>query len=140
MPMEPPSSDAVELTRRSLEAANRRDLDAIQSFFAPNAVWETLLDGPIEGEEAIREAFADWLRSYDAYEVELEGITHVGGGVVLALTRHQARLTGGGDVHQAFPCVYVWEDGVITRFLTTWDHEGADEARATAARLAAERG
>jgi ketosteroid isomerase-like protein len=138
MPAALPAPDAVDLTRRSLEAANRRDLDAIQSFFAPNAVWETLLDGPIEGKEAIRGAFADWLRSYDAYEVELEGITHVGGGVVLALTRHRGRLAGGGDVHQAFPCVYVWEGGVITRFLTRWDHLGNDEARAAAARLVAD--
>jgi ketosteroid isomerase-like protein len=133
------SPNPVELVRRSLEAANRRDVDAILSFFAPDAVWETLLDGPVEGKEAIRGAFADWLRSYETYEVELEETLHVGGGVVLALTRHQGRLAGGGDIRQAFPCVYVWEDGVITRFLTIWDGRSIDEARAAAERLAGER-
>jgi len=140
MPEESTTPNVIELTRRTLEAGNRRDVDAILRFFAADALWETTLDGPIEGEEAIRGAFEDWLGSYEAYEIQLEEIAHVGGGVVLALTRHRGRLAGGGDLHQVSPWVYVWEDGVITRFLTTWDDRGIDEARAAAERLAEQRG
>jgi hypothetical protein len=43
----------VELTRRIFEAANRRDLDVTQSFYAPHAVWETVrLGTSFEGRAA----------------------------------------------------------------------------------------
>ena len=41
MSLEPSATfDLVELTHRQFEAASRRDLDAVLSFYASDAVWE----------------------------------------------------------------------------------------------------
>jgi len=58
MPEESTTPDLVELTRRNFEAANRRDFDAVLSFFAPDAVWDASLSGvgigTFEGSAAVR--------------------------------------------------------------------------------------
>ena len=52
--------DLVELTRRMFDAANRRDLDVTQKFFAPDAFWETVsLGTSFEGAAAIRDFLED---------------------------------------------------------------------------------
>jgi ketosteroid isomerase-like protein len=56
MPEESTTPDPVALTRRAFEAVNQRDIDAVMSFFAPDAV----LDGRVEvceGRAAIRAFF-----------------------------------------------------------------------------------
>lgn len=42
MPEESTTSDLVELIRDAFEAVNRRDLDAVMGFYAPDAVWEAV--------------------------------------------------------------------------------------------------
>ena len=41
MTKESTTPDLVELVRKQLEAVNRRDLDAVMSFYAPDSVWES---------------------------------------------------------------------------------------------------
>jgi ketosteroid isomerase-like protein len=40
MTEESATPDLVELSRQRLEAVNRRDLEAVMSFFAADAVWD----------------------------------------------------------------------------------------------------
>jgi hypothetical protein len=40
MPEESTSADLVEFTRRSVEAANRGDFDALLRGYAPDVVWD----------------------------------------------------------------------------------------------------
>jgi len=56
MPEESTTPDLVELGSRFLEAANRRDFDAMLSFFAPDAVLGSgdALRMTFEGVAAIR--------------------------------------------------------------------------------------
>jgi ketosteroid isomerase-like protein len=62
MSQESTTSDLVEVTRRLFEASNRRDFDAVQSFFAPDAVWEAVsLGTSFDGVAAIRGFLEDWL-------------------------------------------------------------------------------
>ena len=56
--------DLLEPSRRFVEAANRRDLDAMLSFFAPGAIWEDAGLGTFEGAAAIRGFWQDWFASY----------------------------------------------------------------------------
>jgi ketosteroid isomerase-like protein len=57
--------DLVELTRGFYEALNRRDLDAAQNLFAPDAVYEAVsLGATFEGAEEIRRFIEDWLGAY----------------------------------------------------------------------------
>jgi ketosteroid isomerase-like protein len=61
MPEESTTPDPVELTRRTFEVGNRRDFDAVVSFWRPDYVWDLspMGLGIYEGAEAIRAFFED---------------------------------------------------------------------------------
>jgi ketosteroid isomerase-like protein len=63
MPEESTTPDLVERTRRSLEAANRRDFDAVMSFYGPDPVWDVSPKGLglYVGVVAVRGFFEDWI-------------------------------------------------------------------------------
>ena len=91
MPEESPTLDLVELQKRLTEAANRRDLDAVMSFYAPDALWESPpLGTSFAGVAAIRSFHEDWLRAYEEYEIQTEEILDLGNGVVLSVIRQNA--------------------------------------------------
>jgi ketosteroid isomerase-like protein len=102
MSQESPTPVLVEFDR-FLEAANRSDLDAVMSFFTPDAVWQMRAGGiTFEGVAAIRGFWQDWYANYDELEVEPEEILYLGNGVVFAVLIQKARLVGtsGGDLRQ----------------------------------------
>jgi uncharacterized protein (TIGR02246 family) len=130
--------DLVERVRRLLEAANRRDLDAVLSFFAPNAVWETVGGlGTFEGHVGIRRFWEDWYASYEELEVEPQEILDLGNGVTFAVVIQKARLVGSGDVRHRTGFVGVWVEGLLGGVT---NYSDPDEARAAAERLAEKRG
>jgi ketosteroid isomerase-like protein len=62
MPEESSAPDAVELTRLAFEAVNQRDIDAIVSFFGPDAVLDgRAVGGLYEGRAAIRGFLEEWI-------------------------------------------------------------------------------
>jgi ketosteroid isomerase-like protein len=126
--------DPVESVRRHFEAGNRRDIDAVMSSFAADAVFEGRGLGDIfEGQAAIRAFVESWFGMYEELEFKLEEVHDLGNGVVLAVVLQEARPAGiAGHVHQREGWVYVWVGGLIAR-LTASD---IDEARAAAERLA----
>jgi ketosteroid isomerase-like protein len=139
MPEESATPDLVELTRRSLEAANRRDFDAVMSFYGPDPVWDVspMGLGLYEGAVAVRGFFEDWIGAYEEWEIEPEEILEVGNGVVLAIFVQNARPAGSdGYVRLRYAAIGVWVQGGIAR---TTNYGDIDEARAAAERLAQER-
>ena len=136
MSEESTTPDLVELVRRQFKAGNRRDLDAVTSSFAPDAVLDGRVVGDhFEGRAAIRSFIEDWFGTYEELEFGLEEVRDLGKGVVFAVVTQNGRLVGSaGHVRQREGWVYVWVGGLIAR-LTISD---IDEARATAARLAEE--
>jgi ketosteroid isomerase-like protein len=70
------SSHLTTLVRSCVEASARRDLDAMMSFYAADAVLDTSLVGwgTFRGRQAIRGFYGDWLAAYEDadYEVEVE--------------------------------------------------------------------
>jgi ketosteroid isomerase-like protein len=138
MPEESTTPDPVELVRRQFEAGNRRDLDAVTSSFAADAVLDgRALGDRFERRAAIRRFVEDWFGAYEELEFGLEEARDLGKGVVFAVVTQNGRPLGSeGHVRQREGWVYVWAGNLIAR-LTISD---IDEARATAARLAEERG
>ena len=138
MSEESTTPDPVERVRRQAEAANRRDLDAVMSSFAPDAVFEGRALGDIyEGRAAIRSFIEYWFGMYEELEYGLEEVRDLGKGVVFAVVTQNGRLVGSaGHVRQREGWVYVWVGGLIAR-LTTYE---LAEGRAAADRLAEERG
>ena len=67
MSQESTTPGLVELMGRLVEAANRRDLDAVMSFYAPDGVWEaTGIGASFAGEAAVRGLYEDWLGALEA--------------------------------------------------------------------------
>ena len=129
--------DLVERAHRQREDANRRDIDAVMSSFAVDAVLEGRALGDVfEGQEAIRAFLDRWFGMYDALEFKFEEIHDLGNGVVFAVVVQEARPTGiAGRVRQREGWVYLGAGGLIAR-LAIFE---IDEARTAAERLAEER-
>jgi ketosteroid isomerase-like protein len=135
---EPPTPDLVELTRRSMEAGNRRDFGAQVSIFAPDAVFDAspMGLGVYEGRAAIRNFLEEARRPYEEARAELEENVDLGGGVGFAVLVLTGRLVGSGELRMRYAGIGVWANGLMQRGTNYLDIE---EARATAERLAAER-
>jgi ketosteroid isomerase-like protein len=131
--------DLVELSRRFIDTANRRDFDAGMSFYAPDAVLESMgMATSFEGVAAIRRFFEDFIEAYEEYRVEPEEILDLGNGVTFSVIVQQGRPVGStAHVHMRFSAVTTWVDGLIER---NTNYTDIDEARAAAERLAGERG
>ena len=86
MSEESTTPDPVERVRRQFEAGNRRDIDAVMSSFAVDAVLEGRALGDIfEGQAAIRAFVEGWFGVYEELEFKLEEVHDLGNGVVLAV-------------------------------------------------------
>ncbi len=140
MPEESKTPDLVELVVAFFEAANRRDLDARMSLLAPDAVWDLSPTGigTFKGRAAIRRFLEDWRSGYEELRWAVEEVVDLGNGVVLAVTRQDAFMGGGGPpLHEMWAYVFVWVQGMVARVTP---HNDIDQARAAAELLAQERG
>jgi ketosteroid isomerase-like protein len=139
MSEESTTPDLVELTRRAVEAANRRDLDAVIGFFASDTVFEGRgVGATFEGRAAFRSFLEDWFGTYEELEFKLEEVHDLDNGVVFAVVVQEGALAGSaghGHFRQREGWVFLWERGLIAR-LSTHD---IDMARAAAERLAESR-
>src|ERR1700730_9238133 len=135
MSEESTTPDLVERAGRLFEAANRRDFDAVMSFYAPDAVWEAVsLGTSFEGVAAIRGFFEDWLGAYEEWELEPEEILDLGNGVVLVVARLTGRPVGStaSGLMRRRPLALIWVEGLVARVTAYADSIG--EARAAAER------
>ena len=136
MPGESTTPDPAGLTRLAFEAANQRDIDAVMSFFAPDAVFQGRVAGDLfEGRAAIRGFLDEWFRSFAEVRFEVEEFVVLDDGVVLAVVNQEGRPVGGdGVVHQREGWAICWSaDGLMVRLTV---HGDIDAARAAAGRLA----
>jgi ketosteroid isomerase-like protein len=132
--------DLVELLRRRVKAVDRGDIDAMTSFLASDAVWDSTPMGMevYDGREAIRRFFGDWWSAYETYQAEVEEILDLGEEVTFAVVIFKARPIGSsGEVRLRYGVITEWVEGVVVRDTNYTD---IDEARAAAERLAEERG
>jgi ketosteroid isomerase-like protein len=130
--------DLEERSRWAVDAFNRRDWDALLADFAPDAVWDGEALGTFEGRDAIRRFLEDWIEAYDEYEEVAREPHDLGNGVWFAISRSRGRPKGSTELLELrFALVATEADGLIERLMARTD---IDAARATAERLAQERG
>jgi ketosteroid isomerase-like protein len=132
--------DLVELQKRLTEAANRRDLDALMAFYAPDCVYDMspIGMGVFEGPAAARGFIEDWWVSYEEHEFEAAEILDLGNGVGFRVVIQKGRPVGSNSqVQLSYGAVGVWEDGKIVRMT---NYNDIEEARTAAEQLARERG
>src|SRR5207245_9984803 len=111
---------------------NRRDLDAMMSLCAPDAVLDlSHRELPsCEGVPAIRRWVEDWWGAFEDLRFELEEVLDLGDGVTFSVVCQNAPLAGStGHVRQREGWVSVWVEGLVERVTTYAD---MDEARAAA--------
>ena len=138
MSEESTTPDLVELSRRAIEAVNRLDFDAVEGFYAPDAVYQAA-EAVItfEGATAIRGCYEDAASSFEKVEFEAEEIRDLGNGVAFGVVILKGRPVGSsGQVRERWAAWAIWTDGLIERETT---HSDIDVARAAAERLAEER-
>ncbi len=140
MPEAPGTADPLETVRRSFEALSRLDFDGAVAPFSPDGVWDMseLGLGVREGHEAIRGFFEEWIAAYEDYEVVLEEVRDLGNGVTFLVALQRGRPAGSaGFVDLRYATVLTWADGLVER---STQYTDIDQARATAGRLAEQRG
>jgi ketosteroid isomerase-like protein len=140
MPRKSSTPDLEELTRRWVDAANRRDVDALMNFFVPEAAWEALGAGDerLQGLTAIRGMLEDWFRPYDDYEMEVEELVDFGDGIVFSVAVNKGRPVNSSAFVRWRQGFIVLMDDELIRHITSY--RDIDQARVYAERLAEERG
>ena len=137
MPEESTTSDLTELVRHLLDAVSCIDGEALVRFFAPDAVFLTGV-GRFEGRDAIRGYLEDFNSSYDERSFAPDEVHDLGNGVGWFSAVVTGRPRGvSAEVHLRFAVVVTHAGGVVSQWT---DYATIDEARATAERLAKERG
>ncbi len=138
MPEESTTPDLVEHARRYVEAASRRDFDAVEGFYAPDAVVRGAQIGTFEGRAAARGVVEEVCAPYEEFRAEAEEVLDLGFGVIFAVVVAFGRVAGSSaEVRFRFASVTIWRGGLIERQTNYTD---IDAARAAAERLAEERG
>jgi SnoaL-like domain len=116
---------------------NRRDVDAIEDFYAPGAVLRGAGIGTLAGPAAIGSFFEDVLSRYDEFHGELEEIIDLGNGVGFLVTICKGRPVGSDEeVRLRLASVLVGTESAIEQQTNYID---VHEARAAAERLAKSR-
>jgi ketosteroid isomerase-like protein len=136
MPEESMTPDPVELAQRTVDASNARDLDALLSLYAPEAIWDSGdPDWPgerFEGREAIRSFFEEWWGTTEDMEIEAEEICAIGTGVVLAHLVQRGTPHGSTvSIEFRFATVTIWDRGLMHEIRAYGDvnkaHRAADQ-------------
>jgi ketosteroid isomerase-like protein len=133
------TTDLVELLHQNAEACTRRDVDAVLSFYALDAVIDLTRTVGIapRGRAAIGGFLEEWLAAYQESKFTEEEPLDLGDGVVFAVLRQKASPVGTtGFVQQHEGWVFVFVDGLVERATA---YQDIDEARAAAERLAESR-
>jgi ketosteroid isomerase-like protein len=138
MAEESTTPDLVELMGEAFAAFSSSELDAMMSFYAPDAVFEGRVTGDrCVGRAAIRGFFADFVGTFEEYEVESHEIFDLGNGVCLLIVLQKGRPAGSTrDVRMRNAHVFELAEGMIVRHAAYTD---IDEARTVAKQLAESR-
>jgi ketosteroid isomerase-like protein len=126
----------LDLTRRSFEAADSGDYDWMMSFYGPDSVFD-MSDwglGVHTGRAAIRTFFEAWIGAFDEFEMKLEEVRDLGGGVVFAVASQRARPARSRvPLQLQHAAIAVWSDGVA---LSVTNYRDIERAREIAQRTA----
>jgi ketosteroid isomerase-like protein len=114
------SQENVEIVRGHLEAFQAQDAPRTLSFLDPHIVLDMSRIGGLDSAFYGREALAEFVRrhagTFDDYRYEVERLTDLGSGAVLAVLTEAGRGKGSGvPVHRSLATLYTVIDGKIAR-------------------------
>jgi ketosteroid isomerase-like protein len=108
-------SQNIEVVRRGLAAWERGDVDTMLREYDPDVeiADPERAGGPFRGHRAYKEWFAEWMDSWERYNVEIEALVEVGDDVVL-FQHHSGRAKASGvELDQRGALLVKLRDGKI---------------------------
>jgi len=112
----------VELVRRSVEAAGKRDLDAHIGLLRTECRLGRVAYGigTFEGQAAMRGFWEDWLSSYEDWELQTVEVQCLGNGVTFAVLDQRGRLVdSSGEIELRYAAVTEWRTARLRESRTT---------------------
>ena len=128
------SQENVEIVRDSLRAFAERGLGAMAEFWTPDINWRAMEGAPddvgeMQGREALRRYYQDWIDMFDNISVIPEELLDVDDVRVLAVQRVTGRAKASGvETELRYAVVYTLCDGKIARGREYIDRATALEA------------
>jgi ketosteroid isomerase-like protein len=116
---EPMAPETAELIRRSYDAFNRRDLDALLALYHPACVWdmthfEGWPDTPVyQGHEGLRRLFKEWHDAWDEVRTEPSDLLQIGGRLMVTCNMQVRGGASGAGVSLQFVQVAEAHDGLF---------------------------
>jgi ketosteroid isomerase-like protein len=116
MPMAP---EVADLVRRSYDAFNRRDLDALLPLYHPGCVWdmthfEGWPDTPVyRGHDGLRKILEEFYGAWDEVRVEPSDLLQIGRRTMVTCTLRVRGGASGAEVSLQFTQVGEPRDGLI---------------------------
>lgn len=124
------SQQNVEIAKRSIDAFNRRDIDAYDDLYTPDFEWLPAFPGTVEGDgyvgrEGIERYFGEITDTWEEFRAVAEEFRDLGDRVLL-LGRFEGRGKGSGvPVDAQLATVYNFRDGKVSRSRVYLDHGDA---------------
>ena len=117
------SQQTVEIVRGHIEAWHAEDAPRALSFLDPHAVLDVsrtdAFDSTFYGHEAIREFFRRFAGTFEDHRWQVERLTDLGSGAVLAVLMEIGRGRGSGvPVNRPLACLYTVIEGKIAWIAT----------------------
>jgi ketosteroid isomerase-like protein len=115
------SQENVEIVRRHIEAFRQGDAPGALSHLDPYVVWDAsriaLLDVRVAyGHEEFSQTIRHYIGAFEDYDYEVERLTDLGSGAVLAVVTEEGRgKSSGVPVQRSFAPLYTVIDGKIAR-------------------------
>jgi ketosteroid isomerase-like protein len=126
------SQENVELARRAMDVANRRDVDALDDIATVDYEWHNtpgLPGGGVHrGLEVVKAHLRDYLETWETYTVEEERLIDVGEQVVQLCRLHAKGKGGGVTLDTPIAYVHSFRDGKFARTRAYVHHDEALEA------------
>jgi ketosteroid isomerase-like protein len=115
------SNESVQVVRDALQAFAERGLAAMADFWAADINWRAIEGAPddvgeMQGAEALRRYFQDWIDTFDDVSNVPEELLDLGDGRVLAMQRARGRAKASGvETELRYAVVYTVRGGKIAR-------------------------
>src|SRR6476469_10436284 len=111
------SEENVELVRRTYEAGNQADYDAVMSYFHPEIEFHAYPRSPgvgvYHGKQALREYIENAWEHYESGRIEVEELLDAGDQVVAVITLHAVPKRGQNEITVQIVEVFTIRDGLL---------------------------
>jgi uncharacterized protein len=128
------SQESVEIVRDAFAAFNRGDIDAFLEHWTPDIDYRAVEGapddhGPVQGKEALRAHFQDWIDTFGNFRQEPVEIIDAGDHSVIAVIRISGRAKlSGVETDLIYVALYTLRDGKVARGREYWTKEEALQA------------